>query len=167
MLQRQPLSFCHCTAVLRRRQINPFFASSTHQILAGFWNGSDVHWLPLNNVDEASFSYSDATDDMDPPVWHSERHTVKHCRGKISIRILTDCSQQLSACVYHILNSNLYCGFTLNVTNLLSVVVFKAPPRKLQRQHSWKTQRCRWIKLRQRGKWRTVADIRSLIFVFV
>ncbi len=39
----------------------------TYQILARFWNGTDVHRFPLNGVDEASFSHSDGTDDMNPP----------------------------------------------------------------------------------------------------
>lgn len=37
-----------------------------YQILARLWNGTDIHGLPLNGIDEASFSYSDGTDDMHP-----------------------------------------------------------------------------------------------------
>lgn len=38
----------------------------SYQILARLRNGADVHWLPVNGVDEASLGHSDGTDDVDP-----------------------------------------------------------------------------------------------------
>lgn len=38
----------------------------SYQILARLRNGADVHWLPVNGVNEASLGHSDGTDDMDP-----------------------------------------------------------------------------------------------------
>lgn len=43
------------------------FSAWTYQILAGFWDCTDIHWLPFYGIDEASFSHSYGTDDMDPP----------------------------------------------------------------------------------------------------
>lgn len=90
-----------------------------YQILAWLGNGADIHWLPVDGIDEARFRNSDATDDVDPPGWRAER------------------------CHMTAGNESTHSGVNewWRRTNRLSTVIFRAPPRKLQRQHSWKKEK--------------------------
>lgn len=47
-----------------------------YQVPAWLWNSADIHWLPVNGIDKASFWDSDGTDDMDPPGWRESAVTI-------------------------------------------------------------------------------------------
>lgn len=49
----------------------------TYKILARLWNGTDVHWLPVDSVDKAGFRNSDGTDDMDPSGYRGRQRPKK------------------------------------------------------------------------------------------
>lgn len=102
----------------------------TYQILARVWNSADVHRLPVNGVDEASLGHSDGTDDMDPAGSGVRRQW----------QILTSKTDGTDIRQKKNIEKEKRKKKTpkKNPTNRLSVVVFKAPPRRLQRQHSYR-----------------------------
>lgn len=43
-----------------------FVSICTYQTLAGFWDSTDIHRLPVDSVDKASLWHTDGTDDVGP-----------------------------------------------------------------------------------------------------
>lgn len=146
----------------RERRVNRFFVAAwSYQILAGFWDSADIHRPPLNGIDKPSFSHSDGTDHMNPPG-DSERkkdhETFCSLVSSFYNLYLQILFCQCLLCSEYQLDKSLgffffwvICEFasifllpshlnTNRCTNRLSMVVFKAPPLKLQRQHSWKNR---------------------------
>lgn len=95
---------CQTEAMARSKQrwrspVDPWI-TLIYQILARLGNGADIHWLPVDGIDKASFGNSDATDDVDPPGWRGEScHNTADTRLNGSTRIWMSVGGKLTGCL--------------------------------------------------------------------